>query len=90
MKRIFLSVIVFIFFGINEVLAQCAMCRATVENNVNNGEAGIAPGLNYGILYLFAAPYLLVMIIAYFWYRQSKKQKRSRSFKDLIANSRNN
>lgn len=52
--------------------AQCAMCRATLENNVSNGNIGIAAGINTGILYLFFAPYLAVAVIAYFWYRNSK------------------
>ena len=51
------------------------MCRATLENNVSNGEAGIAAGMNFGILYLFAMPYLLVLTIAILWYRNSKRQK---------------
>ena len=40
--------------------AQCAMCRSTLENNVSNGDVGIAAKLNFGILYLFLTPYLLV------------------------------
>jgi len=52
--------------------AQCAMCRATLENNISNGNVGIAAGINTGILYLFFAPYLAVGIIAYFWYRNSR------------------
>jgi len=55
--------------------SQCAMCRATLENNVSNGEAGIAAGINFGILYLFAMPYLLVLTIAILWYRNSRKRK---------------
>jgi hypothetical protein len=66
-------------------MAQCAMCRATVENNVSNGEAGIANGLNIGILYLFATPYLVIAIIGYLWYRQSKKQKVKINIKDRIV-----
>lgn len=54
-------------------LAQCAMCRATLENNVSNGDIGIAAGINFGILYLFVTPYLAIGIIAYMWYRTSKK-----------------
>jgi hypothetical protein len=53
--------------------AQCAMCRATLENNVSNGEVGIAAGINFGILYLFAAPYLVIAIIGYFWFKSSKR-----------------
>ena len=57
-------------------LAQCAMCRATLENNLSNGNIGIAAGINFGILYLFLAPYTFVGLIAYFWYRTSKKNAR--------------
>jgi hypothetical protein len=57
--------------------AQCAMCRTTLENNVSNGDIGIAAGINFGILYLFAAPYLIISLIAFFWYRTSKNAKRN-------------
>jgi hypothetical protein len=53
--------------------AQCAMCRATLENNLSNGNAGIALGINFGILYLLSAPYLAVGVIAFFWYKMSKR-----------------
>jgi hypothetical protein len=56
------------------------MCRATIENNVANGEVGIGAGLNFGILYLFLMPYLAVMVVGYLWYKNSKananKQRR--------------
>jgi hypothetical protein len=48
------------------------MCRSTLENNVSNGNAGIAAGINTGILYLLVMPYLAVMILGYFWYKSSK------------------
>lgn len=54
-------------------LAQCAMCRAQLENNVSNGDVGIAAGINFGILYLLAMPYLIVMVLGYFWYKSSRK-----------------
>jgi hypothetical protein len=53
--------------------AQCAMCRAQLENNVSNGEPGIAAGINTGILYLLSMPYLIILAIGYFWYKSSKK-----------------
>lgn len=56
-----------------ESLAQCAMCRATLENNVSNGKVGIAAGINFGILYLFVAPYLAITVITFLWYRTSRK-----------------
>lgn len=54
---------------------QCAMCRASVENNVANGDTSVAAGLNLGIMYLFVMPYLIAMVIGYFWYRNAKKRK---------------
>lgn len=57
--------------------AQCAMCRASLENNVSNGNIGIAAGINFGILYLFAAPYTVIALIAFFWYRTSKSNSRN-------------
>lgn len=53
-------------------LAQCAMCRSTLENNYSNGDPGIAAGLNTGILYLLSMPYLAIIIIGYLWYKSSK------------------
>ncbi|MFT7381753.1 MAG: hypothetical protein ACI9Z3_001642 [Roseivirga sp.] len=55
--------------------AQCAMCRASVENNVSNGDTSIGAGLNNGILYLFLMPYLIAGAIGFFWYRAAIKKK---------------
>lgn len=57
-------------------MAQCAMCRATLETNVSNGaQTNLASTLNLGILYLFAAPYLAVMTIALVWYHHANRTK---------------
>ena len=53
--------------------AQCAMCRASVENNASNGDTALASSLNSGILYLFFTPYLLVGIVGFLWYYNSKR-----------------
>ena len=57
-----------------DLMAQCAMCRGTVESTVSNGRSGVASNLNLGILYLFMAPYLIVATIGYLWYRNSKQE----------------
>jgi prolipoprotein diacylglyceryltransferase len=57
-------------------LAQCAMCKATVENAENSDT--FASGLNAGILYLMSIPYILFGVIAFMWYRNSKKNKQKR------------
>jgi hypothetical protein len=63
------------FFLSIGAFAQCAMCRASVENNVSNGETSIGAGLNNGILYLVVMPYLMAGVIGYLWYKSSKKKK---------------
>ena len=44
-------------------MAQCAMCRSTLENNYSSGNPGIGAGINTGILYLLSMPYLAAIII---------------------------
>lgn len=58
--------------------AQCAMCRTTLQNNVSQGDPGIAAGINFGILYLLAAPYLAVGLLGFFWYRSSRQNAKQR------------
>jgi hypothetical protein len=55
------------------VYAQCSMCRASMENSISRDSDQFSAGLNVGILYLFIMPYLLFGLIAFFWYRTSKK-----------------
>lgn len=56
-------------------MAQCAMCRTQIKNNVSAGETSMAEGLNNGIMFLFFTPYVVVFVIAFLWYRNSKKIK---------------
>ena len=72
MKKIIFSLIVFVIAQAN-TFAQCAMCRMTVESTVSDGRSQIASNLNTGILYLLTAPYLLVVVVGYLWWRSSKK-----------------
>lgn len=60
-------------FVCTQVNAQCAMCSATVETNNANG-GGATKGLNNGIMYLLAAPYLAVAIVGYIWYKKYRKK----------------
>lgn len=60
-----------------DLSAQCAMCRSTLQNNVSQGEPGIAAGINTGILYLLVFPYLLALLIGYLWYRHSQNHRQS-------------
>lgn len=78
MKKI--TVLVFVLLLTSEsILAQCAMCRSTLENNYSNGDPGIAAGINTGILYLLSMPYLAVIVIGYMWYKSSKNANKKLS-----------
>ncbi|MBS1951304.1 MAG: hypothetical protein OJF59_003156 [Cytophagales bacterium] len=77
MKTKIFGILLFLMTSSVVSSAQCAMCRATLENNISNGNIGIARGINFGILYLFVAPYLFFTLIAFFWYRTSKRNAQS-------------
>lgn len=74
LQRVVLLVLGFLLIQL-PTYAQCAMCRATVEINVSNGDTTIGAGLNKGILYLLAAPYTIAMVIGYLWYKNAKQRK---------------
>lgn len=50
-----------------DVLGQCAMCRAVLESGE---EQEVARGLNNGIIYLMAVPYVLIGVLGYIIYRK--------------------
>jgi hypothetical protein len=65
-----------IFLLTPEAKAQCAMCRANVESNMQKPENKIGAGLNTGILYLMSIPYLIGGIACFFWFRKKQEIKR--------------
>lgn len=68
-KFLFILGLVFIFLLPETAEAQCAMCRAVLESE-DSGRA--AEGINNGIVYLMAIPYLLVASLFYFIYRKMR------------------
>jgi hypothetical protein len=79
MKRGFVFTLLLLITSSKGILAQCAMCRSTIENNYSNGDPGIAAGINTGILYLLSIPYLAIIIIGYLWYKSSKNASKKLS-----------
>ena len=69
-KKVYL-VVLLLFLSIEKSIAQCAMCKAVVEN----GNESMAEGLNDGITYLMVVPYILVGVLFYFIYRHKKNVK---------------
>lgn len=54
--------------------SQCAMCKAVVEANLESG-GKIGAGLNDGILYLMAMPYISMLVVGFIWYNLKKEPK---------------
>ncbi|RIJ33416.1 hypothetical protein D1627_17510 [Pontibacter oryzae] len=83
MRQNLSRIITILVFSLVMVLAttdaysQCAMCRATVESNVGTGskeaESEVGSGLNTGILYLMAVPYVLIGAVGLLWYKYNRK-----------------
>ena len=51
--------------------AQCPMCKASVESGMEDENAK-GKGLNDGIIYLLATPYLAIAAIGGAWYYKRK------------------
>lgn len=64
--------LLFLVLVMPEAGAQCPMCKMAAESNLKNGGTAGA-GLNAGILYMLATPYILVGVIGFLWYRNRKK-----------------
>ncbi|MGV3540308.1 MAG: hypothetical protein ACO1OQ_10880 [Rufibacter sp.] len=69
-----LLVVFLLVVGVQPTEAQCAMCSASVASSSGESTDTIANGLNKGILYLMAIPYILIGAVGFFWYRYSKKK----------------
>ncbi|WP_299797361.1 hypothetical protein [uncultured Maribacter sp.] len=68
-KQILLLVIVLFLLIPIDAEAQCAMCRAVLESE-SSGKT--AEGINNGIVYLMAVPYVLVAGLFYFIYKKMR------------------
>ncbi|HWZ35326.1 MAG TPA: hypothetical protein VNW51_04165 [Mucilaginibacter sp.] len=65
--------------------AQCAMCTTSVESNAQNGNT-TTKGLNNGIMYLLAAPYLAVAVLGYIWYKKYRRKNIDLNMRDEKLN----
>ncbi|MBC8753096.1 hypothetical protein H2O64_00330 [Kordia sp. YSTF-M3] len=67
-KYILLLIIMLSVFSLE---AQCAMCRAVLESESDLSQA---KGVNNGIVYLMAIPYILVATLGIFIYKKYNKK----------------
>ncbi len=72
MKRL-IFIIVLLFLVVSPAEAQCAMCRAVLESETDNS---MAEGVNNGIIYLMAIPYILMGGLIWYIYKSRKRADR--------------
>ena len=70
MKKTILLTLAFFILGSVDVDAQCAMCRAVLESEEGQQTA---KGINNGIVYLMAIPYVLVGAVGIAVFQMLKK-----------------
>ena len=69
-RALFIYLFIFLIIGSEETYSQCSMCRAVLQSE--EGQA-TAKGINNGILYLMAIPYILVGIVGWKVFQILKK-----------------
>ena len=74
-NKLFIGIsLIFVMLISQQAKAQCAMCKAVVEANLESGGT-IGAGLNDGILYLMAMPYISILVVGLVWYNLKKEPK---------------
>lgn len=66
--------VVSVFFS-QSAEAQCAMCKAVVESNIEGDGKVVGRGLNNGILYLMTVPYIILGSLAYMFWKNWKNSR---------------
>ena len=67
------AIVLLLTAGAGNTYAQCPMCRMSAESNLKNGGTD-GRGLNAGILYMLAMPYLVAAGIGFWWWSNRRKQ----------------
>lgn len=82
MKKIFAFITLALVLMLSiDVDAQCSMCKAVLESNMQNGDQSVGGGINSGILYIMFVPYLLLAGVGYFMYKHKMKTSNESSLK---------
>ncbi len=80
MKKIFIALaLAGAALSATDAQAQCPMCKQNVQTARKAGNNNVGNGLNDGILYLLAAPYLLGGAVAFAWYRAYRKSRKAQN-----------
>jgi hypothetical protein len=69
MRRIMVVLLVAIFLSAQQTaVAQCSLCTKTAQQLGHKP----AKGLNTGIIYLMFAPFMIMGVVGYKWYRNNR------------------
>ena len=81
--RILLILVVFAspFLSVGLAKAQCSVCSTNVETNKKSGGSQ-ANGLNNGIMYLLAAPYIAIGAVGFLWYKKYRRKNVNLNMRD--------
>ena len=71
-------------FNASSILGQCAMCRATAESARDGYGNQVSGGINTGIVYMMGAPYILLAILGWVFYKDRIKAF-LKDFRDIHA-----
>jgi hypothetical protein len=78
---LFIIVFGLMIISVKPVSAQCSQCAAAVESNAKSGDT-TANGLNKGIVFLLAAPYLAVAAVGLLWYKKYRRKNVNLDIRD--------
>ena len=82
MKKAFLylAILVLVLLAFStDANAQCAMCKAVLESNMQSGEDAMGKGINGGIIYIMFVPYIIIAVAGYFTYKHIKKSNQAQA-----------
>lgn len=68
MRRALLLLVLLTLGSMVDLEAQCVMCKAVAEDSAAEGAVG--RGINQGILYIMAVPYILIGTIGYLIFKK--------------------
>lgn len=69
-KAVIISIVLVLVALMPLDMLACPNCKSVTE-----GDSWSNRGLNSGIIYLMSVPYIAIAVVAFFWYRQSKRNK---------------
>lgn len=64
------TILIVLLFLTDVTTGQCVMCKAVAEDSAAEGAVG--RGINQGILYIMAVPYILLGVLGYLVYKKWK------------------